>query len=184
MRGAEKLGQAITWFQAFKLISKDKNIDGFCSPLDRDSAPRGGVTQAILVPPAPLHNKKTVPLPQNVLPPSRKLLSYIKLAQDIFALLCQKTVITKYTHGAHDLNRTLSDAAPAQLHAAALRVHKGHHGFPKNKPGQRHCTAAAAMEEPQTGNRLRGPQQGLRQGFSRQHRRRDVDARTDTVRRT
>ena len=50
MRGAEKLGQAITWFQVFKIISKDENIDGFCSPLDRDSAPRGGITQATLVP--------------------------------------------------------------------------------------------------------------------------------------
>ena len=40
MRGAEKLGQAITWFQVFKIISKDENIDGFCSPLDRDSAPK------------------------------------------------------------------------------------------------------------------------------------------------
>lgn len=58
MRGVEKLGQAITWFQVFKIISKDENIDGFRSPLDRDSAPRGGVTQAILVPMAPLHNKK------------------------------------------------------------------------------------------------------------------------------
>ena len=65
MRGAEKLGQAITWFQVFKIISKDENIDGFCSPLDRDSAPRGGITQATLVPTAPLYNKKTVPLPQN-----------------------------------------------------------------------------------------------------------------------
>ena len=32
MRGAEKLGQAITWLQVLKIISKYENIDGFCSP--------------------------------------------------------------------------------------------------------------------------------------------------------
>ena len=75
MRGAEKLGQAITWLhQVLKIISKYENIDGFCSPPERDSAPRGGVTQAILVHMAPLYNKKTVPLPQNILPPFLKKL--------------------------------------------------------------------------------------------------------------
>ena len=68
---------------------------------------------------ASLYNKKIAHLPQDILPPLlRKLLFniLIKLVQDIFTLACQKTVTTKHTHDAYDLNGTLLDLASCAVY--------------------------------------------------------------------